>query len=93
MDGSSALPSSSLLGSLLAQAKAAEEAAKEKLKANLKPVGSMTAIANAAADLLKAARCTNHGIVGKEGALILNENIDKDVEFKLLDLEMQKVSN
>ncbi|TGZ60095.1 hypothetical protein CRM22_008741 [Opisthorchis felineus] len=89
----SSLPPTSLMGSLLAQAKAAEEAAaKAKAAATSKPatVGAMTAIANAAADRIKAARTGGLGVSGIEGALIVNENLDKDVEQRRLDQEMQK---
>ncbi|KAG5442579.1 putative ATP-dependent RNA helicase ddx46 [Clonorchis sinensis] len=89
----SSLPPTSLMGSLLAQAKAAEEAAaKAKAAATSKPatVGAMTAIANAAADRIKAARTGGLGVSGIEGALIVSENLDKDVEQRRLDQEMQK---
>ncbi|CAH8627578.1 unnamed protein product [Heterobilharzia americana] len=86
------LPTSSLMGSLLAaQAKAAEEtAAKAKAEAAKPSVGSMTAIANAAADMIKAARNSGQGIAGMEGALVISPNMDKDIEQRRLDLEMQK---
>ncbi|KAK4475983.1 hypothetical protein MN116_001219 [Schistosoma mekongi] len=86
------LPTSSLMGSLLAaQAKAAEEAAaKAKAETSKPAVGSMTAIASAAADMIKAARNSGQGIAGMEGALVITPNMDKDVEQRRLDLEMQK---
>ncbi|CAH8661882.1 unnamed protein product [Schistosoma haematobium] len=86
------LPTSSLMGSLLAaQAKAAEEAAaKAKAETSKPAVGTMTAIANAAADMIKAARNSGQGIAGMEGALVITPNMDKDIEQRRLDLEMQK---
>ncbi|CAI2734643.1 unnamed protein product [Schistosoma spindalis] len=86
------LPTSSLMGSLLAaQAKAAEEAAaKAKAETSRPAVGTMTAIANAAADMIKAARNSGQGIAGMEGALVITPNMDKDIEQRRLDLEMQK---
>ncbi|CAH8468106.1 unnamed protein product [Dicrocoelium dendriticum] len=87
------LPPTSLMGSLLAQAKAAEEAkaAAAKAAAGKSPsVGSMTAIASAAADMIKAARSGNPGVSGMEGALVINDTLDKDAEQRRLDIEMQK---
>ncbi|CAL8089985.1 unnamed protein product [Calicophoron daubneyi] len=94
------LPQTTLMGSLLAsaQAKAAEEAAaaaiaaKAKLAASKVPaVGSMTAVASAAADMIKAARSGGtQGIAGMEGALIIKPDMDKEVEQRRLDMEMQK---
>ncbi|KAH8865981.1 putative ATP-dependent RNA helicase DDX46 [Schistosoma japonicum] len=80
------------MGSLLAaQAKAAEEAAaKAKAETSKPATGSMTAIANAAADMIKAARNSGQGIAGMEGALVITPNMDKDIEQRRLDLEMQK---
>lgn len=100
------LPPTSLMGSLLAskqqqeqQAKVAEEAAAAALRAKAAAaaaktpaVGSMTAVANAAADMIKAARSGGQGVSGMEGALIITPNMDKEAEQRRLDYEMQKVS-
>ncbi|TPP60975.1 putative ATP-dependent RNA helicase DDX46 [Fasciola gigantica] len=106
LGGSSAapLPTSSLMGSLLAskqqqeqQAKVAEEAAAAAVRAKAAAaasrapaVGSMTAVANAAADMIKAARSGGQSVSGMEGALIITPNMDKETEQRRLDIEMQK---
>ncbi|THD28365.1 ATP dependent RNA helicase DDX46 [Fasciola hepatica] len=101
---SAPLPTSSLMGSLLAskqqqeqQAKVAEEAAAAAVRAKAAAaasrapaVGSMTAVANAAADMIKAARSGGQSVSGMEGALIITPNMDKETEQRRLDIEMQK---
>lgn len=101
----SSLPPTSLMGSLLASAKAKQEqeaaAAVAEAKANMARLaaaarapatGSMTAIANAAADMIKAARNGPLGF-GAEGALVVDDNMDKKEAQRRLDIEMQKVGS